>query len=122
MKFGKKEKKSKESKRTLVPKTVPFIPKYSNEETLKLLREKAKTRIKPLPCPYLEICDYKVLPEVGRVLCLDQESGPQSQAFLAHIAKHHIWEGCKIYVERLRKEKGILPKDVLKVLQKTKKK
>lgn len=115
MKFGKKEKK--DEKHACATCGVGHGIPLSNKEALKRLQEMEKRRAKPTPCPYIKDCTFKMLPEVGRIICLDQEDGRQSQAYMLHLSNHHMWEQCRNYVDRLRQEQGILPKDLVKALK-----
>lgn len=119
MKFGKRN-KEKSSLETPGGK-VRGIP-LTNKEALRRLKEMEKNKAKSIPCPYLEICSFKILPQVGRILCLDQEDGRQSQAYIIHMSGRHVWEQCRNYVEKLREERGVLPRDVKKTLKELEKK
>lgn len=90
----------------------------SKEEALKQLKEMEKRKAPVTPCPYLETCDQKMLLEIGRMICLDEEiGGRQGQAFVIHLNGHHVWESCRKYVEILREDRGVLPKDLKKALK-----
>lgn len=90
----------------------------TNREAAKRLKEMEKKRAKPIDCPYLSDCKEKMLLEVGQILCLDQEiGGRQGTGYMMHMAGQHTWSKCKFYAERLRQEKGILPKDLKKALK-----
>jgi len=124
MDFKKKGKKEtgKESPCTACGPNMPRLPAGMNsKEAMKQMREMLKNKAKPKDCPYIKTCDFKMLPQVGRILCLDQEDGQRSQAFMAHLAGQHMWMQCRQYVERIRQEKGVLPRDVAKALKAKKK-
>lgn len=123
MKFG-KNKKGKKGKSPSPSYGLPVSLEQgmSNKEALKRLKEMEKRKAKPTPCPYIKDCDFKMLPQVGRIFCLDQEDGRQSQAYMIHMAGHHVWMQCKKYVERMREEQGVLPRDLPKALKELAKK
>jgi len=111
MHFGKNKKAKATSKCASCSLGGMQMP-FSQEEARKRLKELEKHKLKSKPCPYIKDCDFKMLPEVGKILCLDMETGPNSQAWMAHMAKHHMWSQCRKYIERKREEEGILPRDL----------
>lgn len=115
MKFRKKSEKESCKECSL---SLPTTQKEARER-LKLLEKK---RAKPIPCPYLSDCEEKMLPEVGQILCLDEEiGGRKGRGYMMHMANQHTWMQCKFYAERLRQEKGVLPRDLKKILKAKKK-
>lgn len=118
MKFGKKEKERK----MILDRSAEELGTLTNQEARKRLEELEKLRVKPEPCPYLETCEEKMLPSVGEILCLDREvGGRKGYGYIKHMAGKHCWSECKFYNERLREEKGVLPRDLQKVLKKKEK-
>lgn len=119
MKFSKQKKKKEEE--PCLSCGAQNLTQISNKEARKRLAELEKKRVKPLSCPYLEECEEKMLPEVGEILCLDQEIGGQrGRGYMMHMAGQHTWSQCKFYAERLRQEKGVYPRDLKKVLKRKK--
>lgn len=102
MKFHQKKKKKKSE---------TFQP-YLEKEHLKELKKLEKNKVKSLPCPYIKDCNFKVLPNVGRLVCLDIEGDKRGIGLAAHLIGNHVWEQCNQYLERVRKEKGILPREL----------
>lgn len=119
MKFGKdKGKKTEEHSCATCGLGHGLPPQLSNKEALKRLQELEKKRAKPVNCPYINDCDFKMLPEIGEMICLDQEvGGRQGQTYMAHMAGHHMWENCRKFAERKREDEGVLPKDLKKALK-----
>jgi len=83
--------------------------KILSKEEEKRLRELMKKRVKPKKCPYIEICDQKVLQEEVKLLCHDQEISQES--IQIHMSGRHMWELCKKYLEYKRKKEGKLPRE-----------
>lgn len=121
MKFRKNGKKQKEEQSCLRcgPGMSPeSIGRMSNKEAMKKLKELEKKRAKPADCPYINDCDFKMLPEIGRIICLDQEvGGRQSQTYMAHMAGQHMWMSCRKFAERKREDEGVLPRNLKKALK-----
>lgn len=124
---GRKKKKGQKEEDACAGCGMPGIqgrgPPISNREAAKRLKQLEKKRAKSTDCPYLEECTEKMLPEVGQILCLDEEvGGNQGRGYMMHMAGQHTWNQCKFYAERLRQEKGVLPKDLKKALKVKKRK
>ena len=128
MKF-RREKEGNKKKEEILPAVEGFpigtesfggVPGLSQKEALKHLKNLEKQRVKPLPCPFIEKCEFLMIPSVGATICLDRELGPKhmNQGYMAHMHGHHVWESCKVFAERKRKEKGVLPKDLVETLKK----
>lgn len=122
MKFGKKNKKE-ESPCESCGAGTQALSGMSQAEALKKLKEMEGKRVKPEDCPFISDCDFRMLPEIGNMICLDQEvGGRQGQGYMIHMQGHHFWEQCRKYAETLREEKGVLPRDLKKTLKETKEK
>jgi len=116
MKFGKKKEESKAS--PCASCDVPQRPQINPAEAMKQLQEMEKQKVKSMPCPFLNDCDFKMIPEIGKLLCMDYEDGTrQDQAYMVHMSKHHMWEQCRKYNDRMREEKGVLPRDLPALLK-----
>lgn len=119
MRFGKKGKKAEEAQACEACRgnSPPDLKKMMAQRA-KEMQAREKVREKEIVCPYLDGCDFKMLPEVGKIICLDLEGERGSPAWQAHMAGQHMWQQCRKYVEKVREEKGILPKDIKAFLKK----
>ena len=85
---------------------------FKMEEAMeKQMNELRKTKVKSMPCPYIQTCTFKMLPGDFEVLCNDQEKGTETE--LVHIRGRHLWELCKEFFDNKRNAEGKLPRDLL---------
>jgi len=98
---------------------MPGMNREQIAQQVKQLKEQEKNRAKATDCPFIKECEFLVMPQIGQMICLDEEVGPKrrNQGYGIHMHGHHVWEQCRQYAERLRKTKGILPRNVKKALK-----
>ena len=97
---------------------MPGMSAKDEKNAMKRLKEMEKKRAKPMDCPFIKTCTFKMLPEVGLILCLDQEvGGRQGRGYMMHMSGQHAWMQCRQYAETLREDKGVLPKDMRKAIK-----
>jgi len=80
-----------------------------SKEQLKKLQEMMKKRAKPEDCPYLPVCEKKVLENEFQILCKDQEVS--REIISLHITGRHAWELCEAFVKKKREKEGKRPKE-----------